>query len=217
MCASQQVWIRQTYLLHPTWWWVWPHDIPSRHPRQAPHLGWLRRWELHKIKDWIPGKGEDIVQSQIDCEQRWDHCASASRCWLSSLQVKRWYCEIRAWLQLNGVVHQAVRWPQRVPHESSVRFPNHRSWGEIEVQSRSHPDQVRDPILHCLWSASPLPQDRREEWLPGTSLGEIYHSKWWIPDQDAVSKSQPEKTIIKLTVTIKLVVINEKTIMNINL
>ena len=56
---------------------------------------------------------------------------------------------------------------------SNIDLNRARKYG----QTRSYHRQIRNSILHCLRYSSAVPQDRREEWIPGVTVGEIHHTE----------------------------------------
>ena len=104
---------------------------------------------------------------------------------------------------------------KRISHEGTI-FPSKRGW-ESERGKASHKCQVWDSIFYDLWhtgnnyrkhyrievnnvtdAVGEIFEDHREVWLPGSAVGEIHHSEWWLSAQNSMIQGQKSWTQIQI-------------------
>ena len=45
-------------------------------------------------------------------------------------------------------------------------------------------------LYRCLSCPGEVPEDHREVWLPGPTMGEVHHSEWRLPAEDSMIQGQ---------------------------
>lgn len=74
--------------------------------------------------------------------------------------------------------HQAVPRAAGIPDARALRLALYLGRGGLRRELESPGgDQVRDPLLHRLGYPGALPQDHREERLPGAALGAVHNAE----------------------------------------
>mmetsp|Transcript_29710 Transcript_29710/g.63090 ORF Transcript_29710/g.63090 Transcript_29710/m.63090 type:complete len:420 (-) Transcript_29710:107-1366(-) len=201
--TPRQVRERSDHILHPARRRVRPHVLPPGHARQAPDLGRGRGGAPPRLQDRVHDQDEVPVQVQERGQQRRDLHTGPSRRGQPQLQVQRGQRDLPPRQGLRGVDHQAVPRRTRVPHEGALRPPEHqqggrRRWREGRFRRRrrrrrhghvveeAHRGQVRDTLLHRVRHSGAVPQDHREERVPGAALGQVHHGQRGLPAENGL-------------------------------
>ena len=166
-----------------------PPDLASRdlsragvciRPGEASDLDRGRRRaalaQPHRVHD----QGQVAVQAAQHGQQRRDPHPGAVGRRLALVQDLHRDSQVRSGARRHRLEHQAVPRRQGIPDASALWFAEREQRGGQEGQAADH-RQVRDPLLHRLGDPGPLPQDYREERLPGASLGPLHHAKRRLP------------------------------------